>query len=74
MIGLPHRVWGEAVTAVLVPAGCVRDDEAVLAACRARLAPYRVPKRVPWVDELPRNAYGKVLERRLRDRFATVTG
>lgn len=70
VIGLPHRVWGEAVTAVLVPAGADRDSEAVIRSCRERLAGYRVPKDVLWVDELPRNAYGKVLKRRLRERFS----
>jgi acyl-CoA synthetase (AMP-forming)/AMP-acid ligase II len=70
VIGLPHRVWGEAVTAVLVPAGPGRDGDAVIAACRERMAGYRVPKRVEWVEELPRNAYGKVLKRALRERFS----
>jgi acyl-CoA synthetase (AMP-forming)/AMP-acid ligase II len=74
VVGLPDRIWGEAVTAVVVPAPGLaeadRDDAAVVAGCRATLAGYRVPKRVIWVDELPRNAYGKVLKRQLRDRFA----
>jgi acyl-CoA synthetase (AMP-forming)/AMP-acid ligase II len=70
VVGLPDRIWGEAVTAVVVPAGQARDEAAVIAGCRAALAGYRVPKRVIWVDELPRNAYGKVLKRQLRDRFA----
>jgi acyl-CoA synthetase (AMP-forming)/AMP-acid ligase II len=69
VIGTPHRIWGEAVTAVLVPAGADRDAGAVIAACRARLAGYRLPKRVEWVDVLPRNAYGKVLKQQLRERF-----
>jgi acyl-CoA synthetase (AMP-forming)/AMP-acid ligase II len=69
VIGTPHRIWGEAVTAVLVPAGAERDSAAVLAACRSRLASYRVPKRVEWVEALPRNAYGKVLKHQLRERF-----
>jgi Acyl-CoA synthetases (AMP-forming)/AMP-acid ligases II len=56
---------------VLIPAGDERDSDAVIAACRARMAGYRVPKRVEWVDELPRNAYGKVLKRQLRERFST---
>jgi acyl-CoA synthetase (AMP-forming)/AMP-acid ligase II len=68
VVGLPHRVWGEAVTAVLV--GEPRPEEEVLAGCRATLAGYRVPKRVVWMDELPRNAYGKVLKRRLREELA----
>ena len=70
VIGTPHRIWGEAVTAVLVPAGPDRDAGGVIAACRDRLAGYRVPKRVEWVDSLPRNAYGKVLKQQLRERFS----
>ncbi|GEL20015.1 AMP-dependent synthetase [Pseudonocardia asaccharolytica DSM 44247 = NBRC 16224] len=66
VIGTPDRVWGEAVTAVLVAGDGGRDGEAVRAACRERLAGYRVPKHVHWVEELPRNAYGKVLKRELR--------
>jgi acyl-CoA synthetase (AMP-forming)/AMP-acid ligase II len=72
VIGVPHRIWGEAVTAVLVPAGTETDGDAVIQACRAKLAGYRVPKQVVWVDELPRNAYGKVLKRQLRERFSTT--
>jgi acyl-CoA synthetase (AMP-forming)/AMP-acid ligase II len=67
VVGIPHRVWGEAVTAVLVPSDGRRDSEAVIAGCKAVLAGYRVPKDVVWVEQLPRNAYGKVLKRRLRD-------
>lgn len=74
VVGTPHRVWGEAVTAVLVSTDGSRDSDGVLAGCRARLADYRVPKRVVWVDELPRNAYGKVLKRELRERFADPGG
>jgi acyl-CoA synthetase (AMP-forming)/AMP-acid ligase II len=70
VIGTPHRIWGEAVTAVLVPAGAERDTDTVLAACRAALAGYRSPKRVEWVESLPRNAYGKVLKQQLRERFS----
>jgi acyl-CoA synthetase (AMP-forming)/AMP-acid ligase II len=73
VIGLPDRIWGEAVTAVVVAAAGLseeeRDDAAIIASCRSALAGYRVPKRVIWVDELPRNAYGKVLKRALRERF-----
>ncbi|OLT12768.1 hypothetical protein BJF78_23800 [Pseudonocardia sp. CNS-139] len=73
VVGLPDRLWGEAVTAVVVPApGVVTDERTaadVVAGCRASLPGYRVPKRVVWVDELPRNAYGKVLKRVLRERY-----
>jgi acyl-CoA synthetase (AMP-forming)/AMP-acid ligase II len=69
VIGLPHRVWGEAVTAVLVPTAEPLDEQAVIKECRAVLAGYRVPKRVLWMEELPRNAYGKILKRQLRDQL-----
>jgi acyl-CoA synthetase (AMP-forming)/AMP-acid ligase II len=77
VIGLPHRVWGEEVTAVLVASpGSAKDAAAVQAQCRAALAGYKVPKRVIWLDELPTNAYGKVLKRELRkslhDRLAST--
>ncbi|MFE2938133.1 class I adenylate-forming enzyme family protein [Streptomyces sp. NPDC059255] len=72
VVGLPHRIWGEAVTAVLVPEPdrTPPADEEIVAGCRASLAGYRVPKQVVWVDELPRNAYGKVLKRELRERLS----
>ena len=41
----------------------------VVAACRASLAGYKKPKQVLFVDELPRNASGKILKRQLRERF-----
>ncbi|WP_340384455.1 acyl-CoA synthetase [Streptomyces sp. SS7] len=68
VIGLPHERWIEAVTAVVVPRGEVTQDE-LLAHARGRLASFKAPKRVVFVDELPRNASGKILKRELRDRF-----
>jgi long-chain acyl-CoA synthetase len=63
VVGLPDRKWGEVVVAAIV--GTV--DEADLAAhCRAVLAGYKQPRRFVFVDELPRNSYGKVLKRELR--------
>ncbi|MFG2832223.1 fatty acyl-CoA synthetase [Streptomyces sp. NPDC048434] len=81
VIGLPDARWIEAVTAVVVRrtdgtggAGGEDGGEAVgeqelIAAARARLAPFKAPKRVMFVDALPRNASGKVLKRELRARF-----
>lgn len=70
-VGLPHRIWGEEVTAVLVAVdGLTPSDEAVQAFCRERLAGYKMPKRVIWVDALPTNAYGKVLKRQLRSELS----
>ncbi|MGQ4386696.1 fatty acyl-CoA synthetase [Streptomyces sp. SAS_270] len=68
VIGLPDDRWIEAVTAVVVPRGEVTESE-LLAHARENLAHFKAPKRVLFVDELPRNASGKILKRELRDRF-----
>ncbi|GGW12781.1 acyl-CoA synthetase [Streptomyces capoamus] len=68
VIGLPDERWIEAVTAVVVPRGEVTQEQLV-EHVKQRLAPFKAPKRVLFVDELPRNASGKVLKRELRDRF-----
>jgi fatty-acyl-CoA synthase len=71
VIGLPDERWIEAVTAVVVPRGEVTEAELV-AHAREKLAHFKAPKRVLFVDELPRNASGKILKRELRDRFGDV--
>lgn len=71
VIGLPHPDFGEAVAAVVVPRpGATVDAAQVIAALKDRIANYKVPKRVWIVDELPRNAMGKVQKNLLRDRYA----
>ncbi|MFD7388226.1 acyl-CoA synthetase [Streptomyces sp. NPDC059852] len=69
VIGLPDERWIEAVTAVVVPRGQVTEAELIEHA-REKLAHFKAPKRVVFVDGLPRNASGKILKRELRDRFA----
>ncbi|WP_328924233.1 fatty acyl-CoA synthetase [Streptomyces sp. NBC_00190] len=69
VVGLPDERWIEAVTAVVVPRGEVTETE-LMAYARERLAHFKAPKRVLFVDALPRNASGKILKRELRDRFA----
>ncbi|NEY33717.1 AMP-binding protein [Streptomyces sp. PRKS01-65] len=69
VIGLPDERWIEAVTAVVVPRGEVTEAQ-LIAHARERLAAFKAPKRVLFVDELPRNASGKILKRELRSRFA----
>src|SRR5690606_32689859 len=71
VIGVPHRDFGEAVVAVVVPApGATLDEAALVAALKGRIASFKVPKRVFVVDELPRNTMGKVQKNVLRERFA----
>lgn len=69
VIGLPDERWIEAVTAVVVRGGDVTEAELIDHA-REKLAHFKAPKRVLFVDELPRNASGKILKRELRDRFS----
>jgi malonyl-CoA/methylmalonyl-CoA synthetase len=69
VIGVAHRDLGEAVTAVVVRRDPALTAEAVIATLKTQLAGYKVPKAVHFVDELPRNAMGKVLKTELRKRY-----
>ncbi|MCW8194730.1 acyl-CoA synthetase [Proteobacteria bacterium 005FR1] len=70
VIGLPHPRWIEAVTAVIVlKSGQALDEEAVIAHCNEHLAHFKVPKRVIFAEQLPKNPSGKVLKRDLRDTY-----
>src|SRR6059058_980839 len=73
VIGLPHADFGEGVTAVVVcDKGAKVDERSVLKALEGRLAKFKMPKRVIVVDELPRNAMGKVQKNILRDTYAKL--
>lgn len=67
VIGVPDEKWGEAVTAIVVPVTGERPTaDALIAFCKERIAGYKAPKRIEFVEALPRNASGKVLRRELR--------
>ncbi|MGW3511636.1 acyl-CoA synthetase [Streptomyces sp. NPDC000994] len=68
VVGLPDERWIEAVTAFVVPCGEVTEAD-LIAHAREKLASFKAPKKVIFVDALPRNASGKILKRELRDRF-----
>ena len=71
VLGVPHPRWIETPLAFVVPAaGAEVDADALIAHCRERLASYKKPSAVITVDELPRNAGGKVLKRVLRESVA----
>jgi len=75
VIGVPHRDFGEAVVAIVVPErGALPDEAAMIAKLKERLAGYKVPKRVIVVDELPRNTMAKVQKNLLRGEHAKLFG
>jgi fatty-acyl-CoA synthase len=70
VIGVAHPRWVETPLAIVVARdGLVLDEAELVAHCRQHLAGFKKPSAVVVVDELPRNAGGKVLKRRLRDTF-----
>jgi fatty-acyl-CoA synthase len=72
IVGLPDDKWIEAVTAfVVLRDGHTTDEATLIAHARPLLAAFKLPKRVLFVDTLPRNTAGKLLKRELRRQFAT---
>ena len=78
VFGVPDDEMGESVLAVIQPALAVDDPDALADAIRTHLrtllAGYKVPRRIEFVEELPRSATGKLLKRRLRDPYWDGTG
>jgi fatty-acyl-CoA synthase len=71
VVGLPHPRWVEAVVAVVVvKSGCQLSEAQVLGQAQAKLASFKTPKRVVFVDALPKNPSGKLLKRQLREAHA----
>ncbi|MCK1716539.1 malonyl-CoA synthase [Bradyrhizobium sp. 141] len=73
VVGVPHADFGEGVTAAVVrsPDSSV-DERAILDALAGRLAKFKQPKRIIFVETLPRNTMGKVQKNLLRERFAAI--
>src|SRR5579871_450592 len=69
VVGAPDPKWGEKVVAVVCARESVSGAELV-AFCRERIASYKKPRHVVFIEALPKNASGKVLKRELRDRIA----
>ena len=70
VIGVPHPDFGEGVTAVVVRDGSAEvDEQGVMEALAGELARFKQPKRVYFVDELPRNTMGKVQKNQLREAY-----
>ena len=70
VIGVPDERWGEAVKAVVVLApDATASEQEILAFCDGKIAGYKRPRSVDFVDALPRNPTGKILKRELRERY-----
>ncbi len=73
VIGVPHADLGEGVTGIVSPKpGATLDEEAIRRQLTAILARYKVPKRIVVLEELPRNAMGKVQKNALREMYVDL--
>ncbi len=73
VIGLSHPYWQEAVVAVVALKDDANIDEAfIIAYCKKSLAGYKVPKKIIFVKEIPKNETGKILKRELRDIYQDI--
>jgi len=69
VIGIPDDKWGELVTGLVVSDGSEVSAEELISHCRTSLAGYKCPKRIEFVDSLPRTATGKLQKFKLREPF-----
>jgi malonyl-CoA/methylmalonyl-CoA synthetase len=74
VIGVPHPDFGEAVTAVATrdASNTACTEENIIASLKSKLANFKIPKRIVFVDELPRNTMGKVQKNLLRETYANL--
>lgn len=75
VVGLPSGHSGEeVVAAVVLDAGAELDEDAIRTFARSILTPYKVPRRLFVVDELPKSLIGKVLRRQVKEKITALTG
>jgi acyl-CoA synthetase (AMP-forming)/AMP-acid ligase II len=73
VFGISDEVWGESVKAVIVlKRGQKATEEEIIEICRKNLASYKKPKSVEFVEQLPRNPYGKVLYDVLKEKYLGI--
>ena len=73
LVGVPHPDFGEVgIAVVIAKLGVVLDSAAILAALKAKLANFKIPKRCELVQELPRNTMGKVQKNLLREQYKAL--
>jgi long-chain acyl-CoA synthetase len=73
VFGIPHEDWGEEVKAVIQPVDSSEPGDAlsaeILAFCAERLAKYKTPRSIDYIEEMPRDPNGKLYKRKLRDPY-----
>jgi acyl-CoA synthetase (AMP-forming)/AMP-acid ligase II len=70
VIGVPDETWGEEPRAVIIPKKGVKvTEEEIMELCRQKLASFKRPRSVVFVDELPRNPMGKLVKREIREKY-----
>jgi malonyl-CoA/methylmalonyl-CoA synthetase len=75
VIGVPHKDFGEGVTAIVVRAkGAALDEAQIVAALEGKLAKFKQPKKIIFVEDLPRNTMGKVQKNVLRETYKAIYG
>jgi acyl-CoA synthetase (AMP-forming)/AMP-acid ligase II len=73
VFGIADPKWGEAITAaVTLRSGKDVSEKILIEFCKSKLASYKTPKKIYFLDSLPKNAYGKILQRELKKRFSGV--
>jgi acyl-CoA synthetase (AMP-forming)/AMP-acid ligase II len=70
VIGVPDETWGEAIKAIVsLKPGQKATQEEIINFCREHMASFKKPKSVEFIEEIPKNPYGKVLKRELREKY-----
>jgi long-chain acyl-CoA synthetase len=70
VIGIPDNKFGEALFAVIVPApGKTLTSKDIIEHCRGRIGGYKIPRKMDFIEEMPKSAMGKILKTELRDRY-----
>ena len=73
VVGVPDERFGEALFAVIVPApGSSITEEEVISHCRGKIGGYKIPRRMAFVDEMPRSALGKVLKSEIQRIYGST--
>ena len=68
--GIPDKKWGETVHAsIILNRGMAISEEEIMSICKEKLGSVKAPKSISFVEEYPRNSNGKVLKRKMRDKF-----